>query len=191
MNFNDAPKQKGFDLIPAKTIVKCSMGIKPGGYGEGGWYRASKYSDALMLDCEFTITEGEYAKRKFWQLFVMSGGKLDDNGNSIAGNISRQTLRAILESMRNIDPEDMSPKAVKSRQIEDWSEIQGGEFVCRLKIEKNEQFGDQNKILNVITPNMKEYRELMNQVFNDEEFKANSKAIEHPKHSMPVPDWAK
>lgn len=161
MDFNSAERQQSFGLIPAKTIVPLIMTIRPGGSGGDGWYTASKNSDAMMLDVEFTVSEGPYAKRKIWQYFVMSGGKLSSNGDSIAGNISRTTLRAILESARNIKPEDASEAAVNARRINSLEDFNGMCFLAKIGIEKdkNGQFEDKNKILAVITPDMKEYSE--------------------------------
>ena len=161
IDFNSAERQQSFGLIPPKTIVPLVMNIRPGGAGDGGWYTASKTSDAMMLDVEFTVSEGPYAKRKLWQYFVMSGGKLTNNGDSVAGNISRSTLRAILESARNIKPEDTSDAAVNARRINGLEDFNGMCFLAKIGIDKdkNGQYEDKNKILAVITPDMKEYTE--------------------------------
>ena len=130
-DFNGADRQSsGFDPIPAGTIVPLTMSIRPGGAGDGGWFKQSQSSDALMLDCEFVVSEGPYAKRKIWQFLIVSGGKLNERGESTAGNITRATLRAILESARGIRPDDM---------------------------DKTGQYADKNRIHTVITPDMKEY----------------------------------
>ncbi len=55
-----------FELIPADTIAKVSLAIRPGGGGEGGWLTQSKSSDAQYLNCEFVVLDGPYDKRKFW-----------------------------------------------------------------------------------------------------------------------------
>ena len=55
-DFNGADRQSsGFDPIPAGTIVPLTMSIRPGGVGDGGWFKQSQSSDALMLDCEFVV----------------------------------------------------------------------------------------------------------------------------------------
>lgn len=64
LDFNDAGPQRSFDLIPDNTIVTVELTIRPGGAGEGGWLRRSKDGRSEALDCEFTVIEGEYAKRK-------------------------------------------------------------------------------------------------------------------------------
>ena len=159
-DFNNADhQQNGFDLIPAGTIVPLVMTIRPGGSGEGGWLKASNNSDAEMLDCEFVVDSGPYAKRKLWQFMVLSGCKLNDKGDSIAGNISRSTLRAILESARTIMPDDMSDAAVRARIINGWQDFCGIVFLAKIGVEKDKtgQYGDKNKIATVITPDMKDY----------------------------------
>jgi len=171
-DFNDADKQGSSEPIPAKTVVRVAMKIKPGGYEDGGWITASKSSDARMIAAEFVVIDGPYVGRRWWQYMVVSGGKLNDKGQSIAGNISRQTLRAILESARNINPDDQGPEAVRKRQIVSWGDFNGMGFLCRVGIEKDKtgQYDDKNKIAEVITPDMPEY--------------SNSSGVGH---SMPPP----
>ena len=64
-----------------------------------------------MLDCEFTVVEGPYARRKFWQNFTVAGGKLDEKGQSKGWNISKSTFRAMVDSALGLDPKDESPAA--------------------------------------------------------------------------------
>ncbi len=159
-DFNDADhQQNGFDLIPAKTVLPLVMSIRPGGAGDNGWLRLSQSTDAEMLDCEFTVESGPYAKRKVWQMFTVSGGKLDDKGESIGAKISRQSLRAILESARGINPDDMSEYACQGRRINGWEDFNGIVFWARIGVEKDKtgHYEDKNKITCVITPDMKEY----------------------------------
>ena len=159
-DFNTADRQQnGFDLIPSGTVLPLAMTIRPGGAGEGGWLRDSQSSDAQMLDCEFTVESGPYAKRKLWQMFTLTGGKLNEKGESIGGNISRAALRAILESARNIEPDDMSDAARTARCINGWQDFCGITFWARLGVEKDKtgQYSDKNKIACVLTPDMKDY----------------------------------
>lgn len=167
-DFNNAEKQNTFDLIPAKTICPVCMTIRPGGAGEDGWLKQSQSSDAQMLDCEFTVAEGPYYGRKFWQNMVLSGGKLNDRGESIAGGITRSTLRAILESARGINPDDMSAEAMKKRCVNSFEDFQGMTFLVEVKIEKDKTgfYDDKNAIGRVITPNMKEYNNIQPQAAN-------------------------
>ena len=58
-----------------------------------------------MLDCEFTVIEGPYARRKFWQNFTVAGGKLDEKGQSKGWNIAKSTFRAMIDSASRAEPE--------------------------------------------------------------------------------------
>jgi hypothetical protein len=153
LDFNNAEKQTSFELIPDKTIVPVIMTLKAGGAGDGGWLKSSQTSDNLMLDVEFTVTEGEFAKRKFWQFMVVEGSEK-------AANISRKTLRAMIEAAREVNPDDTSNEAINSRKISGWQELNGLCFPVKLGIEKAKAgsgYNDKNKILMVITPDMPEY----------------------------------
>ena len=111
INLNDAEISTGdYELIPDGTIAKVSMLVKPGGEGEGGWLTQAA-SGNLYLNCEFVVTEGKYARRKFWQVLVLVGGKKNEKGESMSANISKATLRAIVESAKGVDPKDTSEDA--------------------------------------------------------------------------------
>ncbi len=147
-----------FDLIPANTIARVILTIRPGGEGEGGWLTQSNSSDAQYLNCEFTVVEGEYAKRKFWGNFTVSGGKVDEEGRSKAGNITRATLRAILESARGIQPNDESDEAKRKRLVNGYGDFNDLEFVAKIGIEPaRDQYQAKNKLLSVVTPDKPEY----------------------------------
>lgn len=160
-NFNTAEKQTGGELIPDGVIVPVVMNIRPGGVGEGGWLTASKSSDAEMLNCELTVCDGPYAKRKIFTNMTVSGGSLNDKGESKGGNITRSTLRAILESARNINPNDMSEEATNKRTISGFGDLNGIVFLMKVGIEKDKtgQYADKNKIKTIITPDMRQYAE--------------------------------
>lgn len=184
-NFNDAEQQM-FDLIPANTICPLVMTVRPGGKGDGGWFRESNNTDAMMLDCEFTVSDGPYARRKLWKLFVLSGGKTDENGNSIAANISRATLRAILESARGINPTDFSENAKKARTVKGPEDFNGLEFVGKIGIEKGQNgYADKNTLLMVITPEKKEYQEV-----KKGNFAQPAQAPPQPSGQANTPPWA-
>ena len=103
IDFNTAPEQRAFDLIPADTICAVKMTIRPGGHGEDKMLKRSKDGGCEMLDCEFVIVDGPYAGRKFWESLVLNG---TTSGHAKAAEISRGRLRGILESARGIKRND-------------------------------------------------------------------------------------
>ncbi|HAX91970.1 MAG TPA: hypothetical protein DCY07_07170 [Rhodospirillaceae bacterium] len=162
MDFNDAGQQQVGDLIPANTIAKVVATIRPGSSGQGGWLTRSNTSDVEYLNCEFTILEGSFAKRKFWQNMTVSGGKLDERGQSKAWGITKATLRAMLDSAFGLDPDDDSPAARQKRMTQDWGAFNGLQFLAKVGIEKGkDNYADKNKLLFVLTRKNKEYAEIM------------------------------
>tara|TARA_R100001591_G_scaffold117988_1_gene138961 strand:- start:72 stop:722 length:651 start_codon:yes stop_codon:yes gene_type:complete len=162
LNFNEADEQfsgsqqSDFTPIPEGTIVDVLLTIRPGGAGEGGLLKQSTRSDAQYLDCEFTVTNGEFERRKFWTNLTVMGGSLDDNGRSKAGNISMRTIRAMLESCYNIEPRDMSDAAKAVRVLSSYGDLNNLVFKTSVGIEEyNEK--KNNKLDRIIVPGMPEY----------------------------------
>jgi len=169
-DMNDAEPQKSGELIPDGTFAKVTMTIRPGGIdGEGeidrGLLRASKdpSSDVRMLDCEFTVLEGLHAKRKFWQMFTVQGGKVDESGVSIAWKISKSTFRAMIDSALGLDPQDMSDAAKQKRILRGLADLGGITFIAKVKVEASEdpRYGDQNRLDRVVLPTEKEWKPVM------------------------------
>jgi hypothetical protein len=158
-DFNDAPEQQSGELLPAKTMCKVVMVIRPGGFGDDGWRRCSD-SGFEYLDCEMTVSSTPYARKKLWQNVGVGGPK---EGHQKAAQISRALLRAALESARGIDPKDESDKARQARQANGWEDFNGLEFAIEVGIEKDKtgQYPDKNKIQKVITPDHSKYRQIM------------------------------
>lgn len=157
MDFNNAPEQKEGGLMPKGTIAVVHMTIRPGNAGEGGWEKRSKAGDSQALDCEFTVVEGPFAKRKFWSLFTVSGAT---EGQQKAAQISGSRIRGILESARGIRPDDESDTAKNGRRISSYGELDGLRFVAKIGIEigKGEYEGkDKNTLDLAITPDRKDW----------------------------------
>ena len=170
-NFNDVEPHQGTDLIPDGSFAKVVMTVRPGGVdGQGehdkGLLKASNTpgSDVLSLDCEFTVAEGPHARRKFWQLFTVAGGKVDENGASIGWNISKRMVRAMIDSALALDPEDMSEAARQKRQLRGLADLNGITFVARIMVEPNNdpRYPDRNRLDRPVLPNEKEWRAVMN-----------------------------
>jgi hypothetical protein len=157
--------------LPDGTFAKVTMSLRPGGIDgfaeiDKGLLKASNQpgSDVLSLDCEFTVVEGPFAKRKFWQTFTVTGGKLDDKGASIGWNISKRIFRAMIDSALGLNPEDMSETAKAQRQLRGLADLNGITFVARIAIEPNKdaRYPDPNRLDHPVLPNEKEWRAVMN-----------------------------
>ncbi|WP_439121383.1 hypothetical protein [Marivita sp.] len=169
-DLNDAGPQMApmGELIPDGTFAKVMMKLRPGGaHGasemDAGLLKASPHSDAKMLDCEFTVTEGPYARRKFWQNFTVAGGKLDEKGQSKGWNISKSTFRAMIDSALGLKPDDLSESARSKRVIAGLKQLDGITFAARIMVEApdNPNYRDSNKIANVVLPNEPAYAAIM------------------------------
>jgi hypothetical protein len=146
-----------FELIPDKTVAVVQLNIRPGNAGEDGLLKRSKNGEAEMLDCQFTVVEGKFAKRKFFGIFVVSG---TTDGHTQAADITRNRFRNILESARGIKPQDVSETAKKAR-IADLHDFDGVRFVAQIDIEKGRDgYRDKNVLGSIITPDRKEWHQV-------------------------------
>lgn len=161
MDFNAAPQQdtSRYELIPNGTILPVQITIRPGGSGENGWLkRSSGETPCLMVDAEFVVLEGKYAKRKFWTLMVVDG---QTEGQQKGAQISVSKLRAMLESARGIKPSDDSPSAVEQRRVTGYGDFDGLRFWASVGIEKGKEgYKDKNVFAFAITPDRPEWRKL-------------------------------
>lgn len=162
-DFNDAEAQQGeFNLIPKGTQALVRMSIKPGGHDDaskgwtGGYATASDETGAVFLSCEFVLLTGPFAKRKIW-----SNVGLHSNKGSTWANMGRSFIKAVLNSSRNIHPDDKSPEAQRARQIRSFGDLDGAEFAARIGIEKDGRDEHRNTIRLVIEPDHQDYAELM------------------------------
>lgn len=169
-DMNDAEPQKSGELIPDGTFAKVTMIVRPGGIDgqseiDQALLKAPKdpTSDVRMLDCEFTVAEGPHAKRKFWQMFTVQGGKVDENGVSIAWKISKSSFRAMIDSALGLDSQDMSEVAKEKRVLRGLADLSGITFVAKIRIEASEdsRYGDQNRLDRVLLPTEKEWKLVM------------------------------
>ena len=161
MDFNNAEKQRSGGLIPKNTIVPVHMTLRPGGHGDGGWLKRSKAGDSLMLDAEFTVIEGEFARRKFWSLFTTDG---TTDGQKKAVDITRSRIRAMLESARGVKPTDESDAAVAARQINSYGDLDGLRFLAVVGIEEGKDgYEPKNVFVAAVTPDRKDWSQLEQQ----------------------------
>ena len=169
-DMNDAEPQKSGELIPDGTFAKITMTIRPGGTDgqseiDRGLLKASNApgSDVLMVDAEFTVAEGPHVRRKFWQMFTVSGGKVDEHGVSIGWKISKGSFRAMIDSALGLDPSDMSEAAKAKRILRGLADLNGISFVAKIKVEPSDdpRYGDSNKLDRVVLPSEPEWRKVM------------------------------
>lgn len=154
-DFNNAETQREGGLIADGTIAAVHLTIRPGNSGEGGWLKRSKEGGSQALDCEFTVVDGPFAKRKFWSLFTVEG---TTEGHAKAGEISASRLRGILESAKGIRPDDESDTAKNGRRVSSWGDFDGLRFVAKIGIETAKPgsgYKDKNTLDAAVTPDRK------------------------------------
>ena len=101
-DFNGAEaQQNAFEVIPAGTLVKVRLTIRPGGVGPEGWVTQSRTSDAQYLNTEAVILEGPHTKRRIYTRIGLRG-KGAQGADDSYGNRGRSLIRGILESARGI-----------------------------------------------------------------------------------------
>jgi hypothetical protein len=188
-DFNNAgPQRNGFDVIPAGTTATLQINVKPGGAGDDGWLKRSKAGDSEALDCEFIVVDGDYAKRKFWSLFTITG---TSDGHAKAGDIARRVLRAILESARGIKPDDNSEAATQARRIAGWGDLDGIRFIGVIGVEPAKgNYGPKNILREVITPERKQWQRV-EQVAKFPAPVSASKPVMAAASAMERPAWAR
>ena len=150
LDFNTAETQTSGsgELIKDNTIAPVRLSMR----GE----KTTNAGDARMLDCEFVITEGPYAKRRFWGLMMItSNGSV---GHDKAVQITSSRIRGMLESAYGVYPDDESEGAMAARVLSDWTDLDGLEFVAKIGIEKGTQgYSDKNVLKSAVTPDSTDY----------------------------------
>ncbi|PZP63889.1 MAG: hypothetical protein DI596_02495 [Azospira oryzae] len=186
-DFNDAEQQQNFDLIPKGTVARVRMTLKPGGHDDpaqgwtGGYATQSFETGSVYLACEFVVLEGEYARRKLWSNI----GLFSPKGPAWA-NMGRSFIRAILNSARNVHPQDMSPQAAAARRIAGFHELDGIEFVARIDIEKDGRGELKNVVRSAVEPDHPDYAKVMG-VLPKTQGSGSSGA---PAAAAPQPAWS-
>jgi hypothetical protein len=153
MDLNSAEAQTEFGLIPNNTIAKARLTIKAGNDFSDSFLARSKSGDSVFLNCEFTIMEGQYVRRKIFD-------KIGISGSDTWVNMGKARIRAIIESAKNINPKDMSETAMSARKINSFDELDGLEMLIKIGIEhdRNGVYQDKNRIASIITPDNELYK---------------------------------
>ena len=137
------------ELMPDNTIAPVRLSMR----GE----KTTNAGDARMLDCEFVITAGEFARRRFWGLMMVTSN--GSAGHDKAVEITMSKVRAMLESAYGVSPSDESESAFEARKLADWQDLDGLEFVAKIGIEKGTQgYSDKNVLKSAVTPDSPDYK---------------------------------
>lgn len=135
------------ELIPDGTVARAILTIRPGGSGEGGWLKTSS-TGGLMIDTEWTIVAGPFAKRKVWSYMSLS---------EKAAPITMRSLRAAVEGHHGIKPDDMSEAAQAKRRVS-LPDLNGIEACILIGVEPPQNgYEAKNKIKAVIAPGEGKY----------------------------------
>jgi hypothetical protein len=147
------------ETIPAGTPLYLALSYTPGGVGPAGALTKSKTSDVEYLKAEFTVLRGPYKGRKFWSNMTVTGGDVDEKGQSKAGAITRKSIRLLLDSAQGLSSKDDSPEAAAKRVLpEGFKSLQGLRFVALAKVEKEKDgYPEKNTLGSILTVDMKNY----------------------------------
>jgi hypothetical protein len=157
-DFNDAGKQRVFDVIPENKLLAVQITINPGGAGDDGWLTLAGDGKSEHLNITCTVIEGEYKKRKVFARLTVRG---TTSGHAEAADITRRTIRAMLESARGIKPTDTSDAAKEARAISGYRDLDG--LCCWIRVgvvPPSGQFKAKNEIKEVIAADHREWKKL-------------------------------
>ena len=188
-DFNSAEDQNSFDPIPKGTLIKVRMTVRPGGYDDpqkgwtGGYATRNATTGSIYLNCEFVVLEGQYARRKIWNLIGLHSPKGED-----WANIGRSLIKGILNSARGIGNKDNSTQAQNARRINGLGDLDGIEFLARADIEKDQNGNDKNVIKYAVTCDHKDYAALMGRAGGSSPVPQAATASAQPKGNLP--SWA-
>jgi hypothetical protein len=155
-DYSTAPPPRDSELIPHGTVATVAIHIRPGGVGEDGLLKRSKSGDCEMLDIEYVVVDGPYARRKFWENQIIVG---TTQGQKDMAATYMGTRKAMLQSARGIKEGDQSPQA-RAAYMADLKDFDGLMFIAKIGIEKGkprndgsgESYADKNVLAAVITP---------------------------------------
>ena len=148
-------------LIPKGTIAKVRLTIRPGGFSDPaqGWtggYAKRGSTGAVFLDAEYTVLEGQYAKRKIWSMIGLYSPKGPD-----WANMGRSFVRGALNSARGLSDKDNSREAQNARRISGLGDLDGLEFIARIDVGTDSNGEEKNEIRQAVTRDHKDYAALM------------------------------
>jgi hypothetical protein len=195
------------DLIPAGTDCILQMKVK---YGEAtdGVLSFTKNRDAEVLKAECTVVDGPHARRKLWLDLLVTGST---DGQKMMADKNKALLKSIIDSARDLDPNDKSPAARQARTVQ-WRDFDGLRFQAIIGVQParadkdtGQTYQARNVLDKVITRDMTGWRGPIQQVaFDDVPFghapaangpapAAEAAAAAAPHATAPIarPSWAK
>ena len=144
-----------FELIPAGTVARVIVTLKRGGevlteYSQEPMFKTN--GRTKWIECEFTVCAGQFERRKFWQNIMLDGGKVNpDTGVFYTKEIGLQTIKDIVDSAKGLSKSDISPEAMKIRNISGLEVMDGMEFCAKIGIEKGTNgYQDKNKLVGTL-----------------------------------------
>jgi hypothetical protein len=143
MDFSNAPTQQGGngEPIPAGTLAWAWLVLRPFNLDQGMFETPSKSTEGnAYLDVELTITEGQYERRKVWDMIGVAGSeKYVEAGHA--------AIRHILEVAKAAGPQNPA-----GYQINNFGEIDQMKVAVKITIEKNTGYEDKNRV-RYLSPN--------------------------------------
>ena len=164
-NFNTADDYDEYALIPKDTLVKVCLTIKPGGFDDleqgwtGGYATHNETTGSVYLQCESTVLEGPYAKRKIWHRI----GLYSPKGYTWA-NMGRTFIKALLNSAKGFHPSDQSDQAQQARYVKGIADLDGIHFVAKVDIDQDHHGDFRNTLKIAIMPDHKDYAAIMGNI---------------------------
>jgi hypothetical protein len=144
--------------IPDGTVVRAIINFTGGDeviqeFSQLSIFKRSQTTSAIYCPMELNVIGGSHDKRRVWHNLFVHGDKMGNNGVPVAREIGLRTLRNMVDSAFNLNPDDQSPEAQGKRNITGVEDLQGQEICFVVAIEKGTNgYADRNKIKIVLTP---------------------------------------
>lgn len=142
------------NLIPAGTVAIVLIHLRPGGVGEDGLLKHSGNGECQLLDIEYVVVDGPYARRKTWENQIVEG---TTQSQKDMADSYRRKRKAILESARNIKPGDTSPQA-RAGYAAGLKDFDGLMFLAKFGIAEGKDGYEDKNTVTPIVPGRPEYR---------------------------------
>lgn len=166
LNMESEQKSRHYGPVPGGSKVMVRLSVESPKYGlqDAPWVAQAK-SGLLGLWCKFTVASGLYEGVEWYDTLWLPTGHQTirlSEGQIITCNRSGAQIRAIVEAHRGITPKATDERAVRGRQLAEWTDLQNMEFPAKLGISRSPYEKDgktywNNSIVSVITPDKEDY----------------------------------